>query len=151
MIRFKSTHRHSHMHSNIELDHAEDQVVTINIDKKRYVKKIIPPYANFGREGTSSGKVTGINSALIFADLSKSAAWLFWNLVAVRDYHTNICEFLTSNLTQAEKLKLNRAYKELKEKDLVKRVRNQHYIINPKVILPEFERYTTIQAEWDRL
>lgn len=139
----------SPMLSEIALHHASNQTITINVNKERNSK--IPPYRNFGRAGISKGKIEGINASLIFADLSSAATWLFWNLENGRDHQTNISNFQTSNLTQAEKLKLSRGYKELKEKKLVIRVRNQHYLINPKIILPEFKRYEMIQAEWDRI
>jgi len=40
-----------------------------------------------------------------------------------------------------------KAYKELQKKDLIKRVKRQHYLINPKVIIP-IKTYNEVLEHW---
>jgi len=52
----------------------------------------------------------------------------------------------SSELTNAEKQKLKIAYKRLREKDLIRRIKRQHYMVNPMMLVPtffdeEFTRY----------
>ena len=70
----------------------------------------------------------------ILANLSKAANNMFWTLMQTRKSNTNVCKFQASN--SSERVKVSRAYKELNSLNLVKRVKQNHYMINPKVIVP---------------
>lgn len=136
------------INTNFDISHSSNEQVMIDVIPKREYK--LPPYSSFGRPGFSKDKIEGFNVALTLANLSSAATWLFWNLEHRRDFRTNICKLETSSLTQAEKQKLNRGYKELQEKKLVIRLYKQHYLINPKVILPDLKAYQSIQDDWNR-
>ena len=66
--------------------------------------------------------------------LSKKANEMFWAIVEVKDYKNNIGILKANN--QTERNKLSAAYKELRKLDLLRRVKQNHYMVNPKVILP---------------
>ena len=70
----------------------------------------------------------------ILANLSKVANNMFWTLMQTRKSNTNVCKFQASN--QTERNRICKAYKELNSLNLVKRVKQNHYMINPKVIVP---------------
>ena len=66
--------------------------------------------------------------------LSKKANEMFWSVVEVKNYKNNTGILKATN--QNERNKLSTAYKELRKLDLLRRVKQNHYMINPKVMLP---------------
>ena len=61
---------------------------------------------------------------------------------------------LSAELTDGEKQKLKTGFKRLQDKGLVRRVKRQHYMLNPNFLIPhyyeeEMELYTTLPgSEW---
>ena len=84
-----------------------------------------------------------------FAKLSKTAGWFFWTLVKERTKLTNMSVFRAKDNIEAQKVTV--AYQELHDRKLVKRVKRQHYIINPNAILPLFKEYQTVCGVWNEL
>lgn len=66
--------------------------------------------------------------------LSKKANEMFWTIVEVKDYRTNTGKLKATN--RSESVKISRAYKELRELDLLRRVKQNHYMINPRAMVP---------------
>ncbi len=82
-------------------------------------------------------------------NLSKNATWFFWSLVESRRPTDNIAVFKACNTCESRKV--SRAYKELCNLNIIKRIQQQHYIINPKVILPQKGKYQDVKNHWDNL
>lgn len=79
--------------------------------------------------------------------LNKAASEMLLKLIWDRNFLTNEVQYVVAG-TNA-KCKLTRAYNELKKKDLVKRVRQQHYIINPAAVLPKYSEYDRVLSHWE--
>ena len=96
-------------------------------------------------------KISGLDTGVILKDLSSAATWLFWTLEHNRDKQTNISVLSAKKLTIKEKRKILKGYKELKAKLLIKRIKREHYLINPKALLPEFAAFETVWDTWVKL
>jgi len=85
-----------------------------------------------------------------FSTLSGKSSWFFWYLAEFREYETNLCDLrkLHMNMTTTEKGRVTRAYAELRKEKLVIRVTKGTYLINPKIILPDFSRFDAIWDKW---
>lgn len=88
-------------------------------------------------------------TAHIMMELSVSAHWLIWNLIAQRDYNNNVVKMELKNLSSAEKQRGARGYKELKDKKLAVRIDKSVFLINPDFILPNFNNYQACKEHWD--
>jgi hypothetical protein len=108
----------------------------------------IPPYFVMGRLGTSKHRIEGVNVPHIFSTLSGKGAWFFWFLAMYRGYETNLCDLRKCHMTTTEKGRVTRAYAELSKQKLVIRVTKGTYLINPKIILPDFSRFEAIWDKW---
>ena len=116
--------------------------------KRRNVKKInLPPYDGFGGNTRMKTKVEGYDNLFgVLRNLSKSATWLWWGLLEQRNYLTNECIFVSKNGVEAKKV--SKAYKELRNVDLVVRISRQHYLINPIAYLPDFNNFEQVHNHW---
>ena len=124
--------------------HQDTQKVSVPTVLTNKVRK--PPFSSIGRKGMSSTKDSGFDVHELFLNLSPTATWVFWYIDARRDYKNNLSFIISSSLTAAEKLKLNRAYKELEDKEVLIRIKRETYLINPKVMLPE--NYEATAEKW---
>jgi len=124
----------------------------ISVTKVKKIPKVdLPPYRLIGRAGVHK-KIKGINTNDLFMGFSKKANWLFWLLDKQRDMATNTIILRSKSLTPAERKAVSIAFKELKNKDVVKRIKKEHYIINPKVMLPHPNKeYPKVWVEWESL
>ena len=83
----------------------------------------------------------------ILRNLSRAATWFWWGLIEERDAENNISVFRAKDNLEAKKI--TKAYKELREFDLIKRVTHQKYLINPKAYLPYFKEFDRVQKLWE--
>ena len=128
-------------------DLDDDQSLSIvRTDPKK--NQVIPPFSAIGRDGMSRHGIEGINSAQILSTLSGRSSWFFWKLVDSRKYETNLCDLRKVPMSTTEKGRVPRAYTELSKKYLVVRFSKGIYLINPKVILPEFSAYESTWEKW---
>ena len=123
-----------------------EEMLTIELSSDQ-LDIILPEHTVIG--GTHP---TGVNSQNLF-DLSsnQNATWLFWLLDLNRDIKTNIAVIEPSSLTEAEVWKLKRGYKVLETLNIVKRIKNKHYLVNPKAIIPLTKCYPDVVAHWFQL
>jgi len=88
----------------------------------------------------------------IIANFSSPEAFTFIKLKDERGYIDNIVEFSTATLTATEKVKFSQGYKQLEDKDLIKRIRKGKpsiYMFNPDFILPK--DYLEAITKWETL
>ena len=103
--------------------------------KKKYVNR--PMFQMIGIQVmTQSGNhFFAGNPIHLIASVNKDGAFAISKLVHddFLDNRPNIIYFDSSNLTQTEKNKLSRGYKELREKDILRRIKRNHYMLNPEI------------------
>lgn len=86
---------------------------------------------------------------IILLDLHDNARQLLYTLILSRELITNQAQYKVQGAK--EKSRLTRAYKQLYEKGLVKRVKNTWYMLNPNAIIPYFDEHTNLVNKWNSL
>jgi len=108
----------------------------------------VPAYSCIGGNMDYKTRTKGYPELFsILKNVSKIGTWFFWSLMEERRSKTNEAIFRAKDL--AESQKVSRAYKELYSLDLVRRVKQQHYLINPKVMLPAKGQYIEVLTKWE--
>ena len=108
---------------------------TLTIKSKIEHKDPLPAYDCIGGNMTFKTKEEGYPKLYsTLGGLSKKAHEMFWSVVEVKNYKDNTGVLKAMN--QTERNKISAAYKELRGLDLLRRVKQNHYMINPKVMLP---------------
>ena len=129
-------------------DVQDDDVLTITTAKKRREK--LPPYDCIGGNMAYRTKVVGFQDLYsIIQGMSKQTAWLWWELVKTRNRHSNECKYVAES--GVDKRRLTVAYKKLSALGLVRRMRKQHYLINPLAYLPEQGQFQVVSSKWEAL
>lgn len=97
----------------------------------------------------------------VMANMSTQELWVVKllkdNLILIKQITDNGIKLRTSsksiikqsNLSQAEKQKFKIGYKRLHEKNVLKRIKREHYILNPNFFIPYF--YNDELLEWNSL
>ncbi len=111
----------------------------------------LPPFGGIGREGVS--RMTGIigidvDTAMLNLANDFNTNWLFWFMRKHRNYETNIVVIEPSSLTLAEVKRLKKGYAVLASLNWVKRFKNKHYLINPKVMIPVTDNLAKVCEHW---
>lgn len=113
-----------------------------------------PPFYMAG-SGKRNKSGSSLNLIQILCNLTKSEQFTFSLLetnLAYWETHIckgNICIVRNNELTDSEQQSFKRGYKLLNQKDLVRRIRREHYLISPYLILPkDFEEAV---AEWETI
>ena len=110
-----------------------------------------PPYTAYGRKGIEySTGVQGVDIPNIMLQLSTNtnATWLWWTLVENRNVKTNITCLEPKHFTSADIWKIKRGRKSLEDLGLIKRYKNNHYLINPKAVFPLPDYYESVCLHW---
>lgn len=111
----------------------------------------LPPFGGIGREGVNrmSG-IKGIDVDDVMLNLANdfNTNWLFWFMRKHRNYETNIVVIEPSYLTLAENKRLKKGYAVLASLNWVKRFKNKHYLINPKVMIPVTDNLAKVCEHW---
>ena len=102
------------------------------------------------RQGLFKGKMMGIPLTELYMDFNKEEQWFYKIIWQALNFKTNQATVLQGELSKHESNKVSSAYQSLKQKDLVRRVRKEVYMINPNAII-----YPETQADnikiWDSL
>lgn len=126
---------------------SSDEEVIIN---KKTKTKIGQPYVAISRQGLYKGKQMGIPLTEMYMDFNKAEQWFYKRLWQNLNYKTNQATIIQSELTKSESNALSAAYTSLKAKDLVKRVRKEVYMINPRAVIYPDTQQENIKI-WDSL
>ena len=135
--------------SSIDIDLDSSKEYDISFKPKYSVQ--LPPFQAIGRSGmNNTAQIEGMEMNKILFNLSsnQNATWLFWLLDLNRNVKNNIAVIEPTSLTDAEVKKLKRGYKALEELNIVKRVKNKHYLVNPKAIIPLAKHYPEVVNHW---
>jgi len=126
---------------------GEDLIISRQAGAK---KEDVPAYTCIG--GNMDYKTREESYPELFdalANMSRIATWFFWTLAQHRNAKTNECHYYLKNINASKNV--TRAYKELYELNLVKRIQKKHYMINPKVIFPQTGYYLSTLDIWNSL
>lgn len=121
---------------------------TISVSIHKIYKCDLPSFGMLGNTERRT-KVDSIDMHYILKNLSKGATWLFWEFISIRNPKTNIVKYLPKTI--AERRKLTKAYKELNQQQLLKRVQQGVYLINPKSYIPADNKFDEVLIVWESL
>ena len=122
---------------------------TLVVDIHRKYKCDLPSFGMLGNTERRM-KVDSIDMHGILKNASKGATWLFWEFIERRNPKTNKVRYLPT--TTGERRKLTKAFKELHNKEVLKRIHRGEYLINPKSYIPApTENYEDVWKEWKKL
>lgn len=107
------------------------------------------PYQRIGKHGKTRFMVKGMDMTEIFLGLSRAGTWMFWSLAKVRNERTNIAVFKSSDLTPVERKRASTGYKELNKLEVLVRTKQNHYLINPRALLPESRDFENVRSNWE--
>ena len=120
------------------------------VDEKAKYKTALPAYDAFGGNMDYKTKVKGYPDLYAtIQNMSKQTAWLWWEMVKLRDRKTNISIYKPKDKVAVNRL--TKAYKDLKALNLVKRAKRQRYIINPAAYIPTFNEYDEVVKAWEAI
>lgn len=116
-------------------------------ERKRKHKEKVPSFSCIGGNMNYETRVKSYPDLFgAFSKLSKGAHWFLWTLVKKRSSTNNMARYTPQG--SGEHAKVSRAYKELKEKNIVFRTERSTYLINPKVILPDNGCFDEAWSKW---
>jgi len=129
-----------------EVNCNEEIDIKINVRKKHLSNK-----PSFGMlvNTTRRSKVTGLDMHSILQNLSKGSTWIYWEFIENRDSTTNTVYYMPK--TVADRRRLTKAYKELNKLQIIKRVRQGKYLINPDSFIPSDNKYEEVKILWQTL
>jgi len=87
----------------------------------------------------------------VLEQLSPKSLKLFCMLARNKDYRTNETVLLRSELDKEEIYALNKGYKQLESLNVVRRVRDETYLLNPDYVIPEHKNFKKIQEKYQKL
>jgi hypothetical protein len=126
--------------------HTEDEI-TITSKKKK--PKLYIPFQIIGRTGKMKAKES-YPLLDVMSEFSSQEHWFFKLLRDNLNYKTSQAVIINKSLSASEVHRKTVAFKALRERDLVKRVCRETYMINPKALiyLPTLDDTTII---WNKL
>lgn len=133
-------------HANVTCQ--PDQILEVTTKKKYNT-----PLPNFQMIGTGMTNRFGIESYPLVdtaLDLSKPEANLFKLIYAAYDRNTGLSFLDSAELTASQRSKRSVVYMQLKERGLVKRVKQKTYMINPSAVI-NTSLFESLKAQWDAI
>jgi hypothetical protein len=112
----------------------EDNEVLV---KKKVYNKAEPNYLRIGNGTMNKHKIQSIDLLTVGFNSSLAAQWLILKIkdgINWDNEYSPVVKITPEN--NAEKQKLLRGYKELHQKDIVRRVKQGYYMINPNALIP---------------
>ena len=124
------------------MENLNSTVIILNdneylVKHKKVTKR--PNYFMVGNGTMSKQRIFGIDLLRELANSSKAAQWLILKIkdgIAYENNYNPVVKVSSKVLTSTEQQYLAKGYKELKEKNIVKRIKNGHYMINPNALIP---------------
>ena len=109
-----------------------------------------PNFFRVGNGTMNKKKIQSINLLQEMANASKAAQYLLLGITNGIEY-SNDYHYVVRVIpnTETQKSYLKQGYKELAQKNLVKRVKRSHYMINPDALIPL--EYEEAKKLWDSI
>ena len=98
-----------------------------------------PNYFMVGNGTMNKNKIFGIDLLTELVNCTKAAQWLILQIKSGITYDNGYNPVVKINrqaLTSTEQQYLVKGYAELLDKDLVRRIKRSHYMINPNALIP---------------
>lgn len=125
--------------------HSNNQVTVIfENEEKQNKKRLKKRFDSFGKASSDSD----YDFADLLLTLSHTEIKVLALLIKNRDYKTNISVLSRSSLSEKESRRLDRAYKELAKHEVVKRIRDETYLLNPKIFISTPQDEMKIWEAW---
>jgi len=87
----------------------------------------------------------------LIKEMSFAEKWFFLHVATSISCKDNTAYVDSKTLTKAEVNKKISAYKTLKEKNIIRRVKREYYMVNPRMIQLTDEFQSSCEAQWDSL
>ena len=126
-----------------------EELILSSRKKKNKLKEQVP-HRYVGETWMVRGKPKGYSYTDVLLTLSGPEQWLFKMIKDNVDYRNNIAVVVSSTLSKTEANKLFSAYKLLNQKDLVRRVGPNRYMVNPDAFV-NLENHEQNKLLWDQL
>ena len=115
----------------------------VTFGKKRYKVPMYGCHQQGNRHMTDSRDV--------LMTLTKTETWFFWTMDKAKDIETNEV-FLSRNCCPDQQVSyFTKVMASLVSKNIIIRLKQNNYLINPNMTLPLFENYDKILAKWESL
>ena len=115
----------------------------ITFSKKRYE---VPFYGCIQQRNKSMN-----DSRDILMTLTQSESWFFWTMDKAKDIETNEVMFSRACCPESKLNYFTKVIKSLVDKNMILRIKQNHYLINPNVTMPKFESYSKVLDKWNSL
>lgn len=123
--------------SSIVQIRLEDNEILVKQKEKQIRKE--PNYIRLGNGTMNKHKIESIDLLTEQVTMSTAGRWLIALIsrsINWQNDYNPVVKIVNKNLTPTEKDYLKDGFKELKEKDLVRRIKQGHYMINPNALIP---------------
>ncbi len=116
--------------------------------QKQKIKHKLPPFvAHAGGKYMRNAENSLLHK---IGKMNAAERWFFLYVDKRLNFDTNVAIVRNSELTSTQIGYKTKAYKSLYKANLIKRVKREHYMINPDVIIP-IEVYPIVKKTWDSL
>lgn len=142
--------KYKHLRTHGEWFEYDDEMLIVDIPPE-YTQTARGSLPNFQMIGTGMTNRHGIDSFPLVdtaLDLTKPEANLFKLIYAAYDRNTGLSVIDSAHLTPSQRSKRSVVYSQLKERGLVKRVKQKTYMINPSAVI-NTSLYTSLKEQWD--
>lgn len=119
-----------YLNSTANINCKPDEQLIITAQKVKPSRKPRPPYTTIGN-GMNNRNFPSYPYEKTLLELSANEIKLYSLILDAYDLNTGYSIIDTSKVSKSDKVKLSLGYKQLKERGLVKRVKQRTYLINP--------------------
>jgi hypothetical protein len=103
--------------------------------RRNDIDNVKPPFIMCGT-GHKNNNGNSMNIIDTMAEMTKPELFLFRMITDRMNLTTMIGTTLSKSLTDSQKQQIKTGYKRLRTKNIIKRVRREHYMVNPDLIIP---------------
>ncbi len=124
-----------------------DEEYVVRSQKKRPKHKLPPFVAHRGGKYMKDRKDSLLH---IIGKMNAAERWFFLYVDNLLEFETNEAVVRNSDLTNTQLGYKTKAYKSLHKRGLIKRIKREHYMINPDMVIP-LETYPIVKKKWDSI
>ena len=137
---------------SLNLDKTIVTIALSSDEEVSVVKKAVksPNYYRVGNGTMNRSKIKSIDLLREIAEASSPAQFVLLTIkdgITYENGYSPVVQIKSSTLTSTQQQYLKRGYKELHERDLVRRVKRGYYMINPNALIPV--NYEAALAQWE--
>ena len=113
---------------------------SITFGKKKYQ---VPHYSPFQ---TENKKMT--DARRVVRTFSKTESWFYWEMDIKKDTTTNEVIFSRKDCPKENLAYYTEVISNLINKNIIIRIKQNHYLMTPYLMMPQFEFYDIVVAKW---